>query len=153
METFLFQSTLYLLALVIAVPIAARHRAGVGAGLSDCGYRHRPVCRAGRLRDRTIAAFRRIRRGDDAVPDRDGAGTQGPVGHARPAAGAGRLADWLATAVLVLLVALALGLRWRQALAVGVVLAMSSTAIVMQTLTEKGLTHDTGRARRPLRCC
>lgn len=36
---------------------------------------------------------------------------------------------------------MALGLTWQSALAVGFVLAMSSTAIVLQTLAEKGLLH------------
>lgn len=43
------------------------------------------------------------------------------------------------TAFVVAGVALALGLAWQEALAVGMVLALSSTAIVLQTLNEKGL--------------
>ena len=38
-------------------------------------------------------------------------------------------------------VALALGLDWRPALALGLILALSSTAIVLQTLEERGLRH------------
>jgi len=45
----------------------------------------------------------------------------------------------LVTAAVVALVAIALGLPWQQGLAVGLVLAMSSTAIALQTLNEKGL--------------
>jgi monovalent cation:proton antiporter-2 (CPA2) family protein len=44
------------------------------------------------------------------------------------------------TALALGLVALAFGLDWRSAMAVGLILALSSTAIVMQTLTEKGWT-------------
>ncbi len=52
-----------------------------------------------------------------------------------------------ATAVTVAGASMALGLDWRQALAVGLVLAMSSTAIVLQTLDEKGLrSGPVGRA-------
>ncbi len=40
--------------------------------------------------------------------------------------------------------ALALGLEWQEALAVGMTLALSSTAIVLQTLQEKGLTKTSG---------
>lgn len=36
-------------------------------------------------------------------------------------------------------IAMAFGLGWKPALAIGLILAMSSTAIVLQTLTEKGL--------------
>ena len=45
----------------------------------------------------------------------------------------------LLTAALVTGVALAAGLRWQEALAVGMTFALSSTAIVLQTLAEKGL--------------
>ena len=38
----------------------------------------------------------------------------------------------------------ALGLRWNEAVAVGMILALSSTAIVLQTLNEKKLTHTEG---------
>ncbi len=40
--------------------------------------------------------------------------------------------------------AMALGLAWKPALAVGLTLAMSSTAIVLQSLNEKGLLKSTG---------
>ncbi len=43
------------------------------------------------------------------------------------------------TAAVVALVALALGLPWQQAVAIGLIVAMSSTAIALQTLAEKGL--------------
>ena len=48
------------------------------------------------------------------------------------------------TTVLVMAVALAFGLAWTIALAVGLVLALSSTAIVLQTLNEKGLMKTEG---------
>jgi monovalent cation:proton antiporter-2 (CPA2) family protein len=46
-----------------------------------------------------------------------------------------------ATAVVVGGAAMLLGLDWKSALAIGFVMAMSSTAIVLQTLEEKGLRH------------
>jgi len=49
------------------------------------------------------------------------------------------LAQLLATAALVGGAALALGTDWRAAAAIGVILAMSSTAIVLQSLEEKGM--------------
>ncbi len=48
------------------------------------------------------------------------------------------------TAALVMGVALLLGQPWKIALAVGLVLALSSTAIVLQTLNEKGLMRSDG---------
>jgi len=43
------------------------------------------------------------------------------------------------TAVVVAAIAIAFGLSWNAGLAIGLTLAMSSTAIVLQTLNEKGL--------------
>lgn len=48
-------------------------------------------------------------------------------------------AQLIATSVVLGAVALAFGLPWREALAVGLILSLSSTAIVLQTLDEKGL--------------
>lgn len=53
----------------------------------------------------------------------------------------------LVTAAVIAAIGLAAGLVWREALALGVILAMSSTAIVLQTLGEKGwMNTDGGRA-------
>src|SRR5204863_1683324 len=49
------------------------------------------------------------------------------------------LAQLLATTALVAAVAMVLGLDWRVAVAAGLILSMSSTAIVLQSLEEKGL--------------
>ena len=48
------------------------------------------------------------------------------------------------TTLLVMAVALAFGQPWTVALAIGLVLALSSTAIVLQTLNEKGLMKSDG---------
>jgi monovalent cation:H+ antiporter-2, CPA2 family len=48
------------------------------------------------------------------------------------------------TAVLIAAAALLLGFHWGLGLAVGLIFAMSSTAIVLQTLGEKGLTQTDG---------
>lgn len=51
------------------------------------------------------------------------------------------------TAALIAAGGVALGLDWRMALALGLILAMSSTAIVLQTLAEKGpMKSDGGQA-------
>jgi len=48
------------------------------------------------------------------------------------------------TALLIMLVAMALGQPWNIALAIGLVFSLSSTAIVLQTLNEKGLMRSDG---------
>jgi monovalent cation:proton antiporter-2 (CPA2) family protein len=55
----------------------------------------------------------------------------------KPIAGLGGL-QVLITTLLIMAAGLALGLGWQQALAVGMALALSSTAIVLQSLAEKG---------------
>jgi len=48
------------------------------------------------------------------------------------------------TALIVMAIALMFGLQWKTSLALGLVLALSSTAIVLQTLHEKGLMKTDG---------
>lgn len=60
-----------------------------------------------------------------------------------PILGLGGLQVGITTA-LVTGISLALGLPWQQALAVGMIIALSSTAIVLQTLAEKGLLKSSG---------
>lgn len=50
----------------------------------------------------------------------------------------------LVTALIVMAIAIALGQPWSIALAIGCVFALSSTAIVLQTLNEKGLMRSDG---------
>lgn len=49
------------------------------------------------------------------------------------------LSQVVATALLLFLIGVALRIQWQSALAVGLALAMSSTAIVLQSMKEKGL--------------
>ncbi|MDX2047616.1 MAG: monovalent cation:proton antiporter-2 (CPA2) family protein [Chitinophagaceae bacterium] len=56
----------------------------------------------------------------------------------KPIIGLGGL-QVLITAVVIAGIALAFGLSWKPALALGMILSLSSTAIVLQTLNEKGL--------------
>jgi len=48
------------------------------------------------------------------------------------------------TTLIVAALGLAAGLPWMQAVAVGLILALSSTAIVLQSLNEKGLMPTQG---------
>jgi len=61
----------------------------------------------------------------------------------RPILGLGGL-QVIGTVAAVMAAAMALGLDWKVALAVGMVLAMSSTAIVLSSLTERGLLKSQG---------
>jgi Kef-type K+ transport system membrane component KefB len=49
----------------------------------------------------------------------------------------------LITSVVIALVALVFGFQLNRAVGIGLILALSSTAIVLQTLTEKGLIRNT----------
>ncbi|MGB8190705.1 MAG: monovalent cation:proton antiporter-2 (CPA2) family protein [Chitinophagaceae bacterium] len=60
----------------------------------------------------------------------------------KPIAGMGGL-QVLGTALIVAALALLFGLSWKPALALGMILSLSSTAIVLQTLNEKGLMKST----------
>lgn len=48
------------------------------------------------------------------------------------------------TALAIMMIGMIFGLSWQMALATGLILAMSSTAIVLQTLNEKGLSKTSG---------
>lgn len=61
----------------------------------------------------------------------------------KPILGTGGL-QVAATSVLIAMVGLVLGLSWQASLAVGLTLSLSSTAIVLQTLAEKGLMKSEG---------
>jgi glutathione-regulated potassium-efflux system ancillary protein KefC/glutathione-regulated potassium-efflux system protein KefB len=142
-ENFLAQAFVYLLAAVLSVPIAKR--LGLGSVL---GY-----LLAGVLIGPTVLGF---------------VGGSGDVMHfaefgvvvmlfiigleLRPALlwrlrgpilGVGG-AQVLTTAAVVAFVALIAGCRWPQATAVGLIVAMSSTAIVLQSLAEKGVLQTRG---------
>ncbi|MBT8395475.1 MAG: monovalent cation:proton antiporter-2 (CPA2) family protein [Gemmatimonadetes bacterium] len=61
----------------------------------------------------------------------------------RPILGTGGL-QVAATTVLIASIAVAVGFPWQASLAVGLTLSLSSTAIVLQTLSEKGLMKSEG---------
>lgn len=61
----------------------------------------------------------------------------------RPIVGMGGL-QVLVTTLLIASIALVMGFSWQVALAVGMILSLSSTAIVLQTLNEKGLLKTDG---------
>ncbi|WP_323771173.1 cation:proton antiporter [Antarctobacter sp.] len=142
MDSFLFQASVFLLAAVIAVPLAAR--LGLGSVL---GY---------------LLAGLAIGPGLGLVVDTADIQHYAEFGvvmmlfliglELEPRAlwdmrhrliGLGGLQILLTTSA-ILAGAMALGLGWQTALAVGLALALSSTAIVLQTLNEKKLTQTNG---------
>ncbi len=141
-DSFLFQASVFLLAAVIAVPLAAR--LGLGSVL---GY---------------LLAGLAIGPGLGLVVDTADIQHYAEFGvvmmlfliglELEPRAlwdmrhrliGLGGLQILLTTSA-ILAGAMALGLGWQTALAVGLALALSSTAIVLQTLNEKKLTQTNG---------
>ena len=93
-EGFFFQAFVYLAAAVVSVPIAKRLGLGSVLGYLIAGMVIGPfVHRVGGRRGPGRHAFRRIRRRDDAVPDRPGAAAEPPVAHAGLDPRAGRAAS------------------------------------------------------------
>lgn len=143
-ETFLFQAFVYLLAAVIAVPIAKRLGLGSVLGYLLAGIAIGPfgLGLIGTEGEDVMhfAEFGVVMMlfviGLELEPTLLWR-LRGPI------LGMGGLQVVL-TALLVAGLALALGLPWQAALAIGMILALSSTAIVLQTLNEKGLMKTAG---------
>ena len=144
MEGFLLQATIYLLAAVLAVPVATRLGLGSVLGYLLAGILIGPAV-LGLVGSETadlqhFAEFGVVMMlfliGLELEP-------RSLWGMRRNLIGLGGL-QVAVTAALVTGGGLALGLDWRSALAVGLVLALSSTAIVLQTLSEKNLMRTAG---------
>ncbi|KGB82253.1 MAG: potassium transporter [Confluentimicrobium sp.] len=143
MEGFLLLATIYLTAAVIAVPIAARLGLGSVLGYLLAGIVIGPVLGLVGSETQDLQHFAEfgvvmmlfligLELDPRALWDmRD------------RLLGMGGMQIVLTTAV-VMAGAMQLGLVWQTALAVGMILALSSTAIVLQTLTEKRLTRTPG---------
>ncbi len=143
MDAILFQATLYLLAMVIAVPVAARLGLGSVLGYLAAGIIIGPVL--GLVGSESadlqhVAEFGVVLMlfliGLELEPRALWAMRERLVGL-------GGL-QISATSLVIFLLALALHLDWRVALTVGVTLSLSSTAIVLQTLNEKRLMQTPG---------
>ena len=144
MEGFLFQATIYLLAAVLAVPVATRLGLGSVLGYLMAGILIGPVL--GLVGSSETADLQHFAEfgvvmmlfliGLELEPRSlwnmrrsfVGLGGLQVVGTAAAFTGGGVL----------------LGLDWRTAFAAGLVLALSSTAIVLQTLSEKNLMRTAG---------
>ena len=143
MGGFLFQAFIYLVAAVIAVPIAKRLGLGSVLGYLIAGILIGPVI--GLVGNETqqlqhFAEFGVVMMlfivGLELEPRVLWQMRQRLLGLGGLQVGA--------TALLIAAGALALGLDWRMALACGLILSLSSTAIVLQTLNEKRLLKGEG---------
>lgn len=143
METFLFQASIYLAAAVIAVPIAARLGLGSVLGYLAAGIIIGPVL--GLVGSETkdlqhVAEFGVVMMlfliGLELDPRALWALRNKLIGLGG--------AQVTVTTLVLMLAALALDRSWTEALAIGLALSLSSTAIVLQTLSEKGLMRTGG---------
>ena len=143
MDSILFQATIYLAAMVIAVPLSVRLGLGSVLGYLIAGIAIGPILFQAGVDPHALQQFAEF----------------GVVmmlfliGLELDPRGLWEMRDkllHLGTAQVVISTAAigagayGLGLAWQPALAVGLIFALSSTAIVLQTLTEKGLLRTTG---------
>lgn len=143
MDGFLSQAVIYLLAAVIAVPVAARLGLGSVLGYLAAGIVIGPIIGLVGSETKDLQHFAEFGVvmmlfviGLELAPR-----TLWDMRH--KLLGLGGL-QVLGTMGVITWIAVAMGLAWQTALAIGMVLALSSTAIVLQTLTEKGLMRTAG---------
>ncbi|KGJ06449.1 Kef-type potassium/proton antiporter, CPA2 family (TC 2.A.37.1) [Paracoccus halophilus] len=145
MEEFLFVATIYLLSMVIAVPLSARLGLGSVLGYLVSGILIGPVLglagSEGEMADlQSFAEFGVVMMlfliGLELEPRALWAMRKRLVGLAGM--------QILGTMALLTLVALALRQSWQVAVTLSMILSLSSTAIVLQTLSEKSLMQTAG---------
>lgn len=143
MEGFLFQAAIYLAAAVIAVPLAARLGLGSVLGYLLAGIVIGPVIGLIGTEAQDLQHFAEFGVvmmlfviGLELEPR-----ALWDMRHRLIGLGGMQIAM---TTLAVMVVAMALGQPWSVALAIGLALALSSTAIVLQTLSEKGLMQTAG---------
>ncbi|WP_121062132.1 cation:proton antiporter [Chachezhania antarctica] len=143
MSAFLYQGTIYLLAAVIAVPIAARLKLGSVLGYLAAGIIIGPVLHLVGSETQDLQHFAEFGVvmmlfliGLELEPR-----ALWDMRHRLIGLGGLQI---LGTAVIVMGLCMVLGLSWSTGLAIGLALALSSTAIVLQTLSERGLMQTSG---------
>ncbi|MFZ5965094.1 monovalent cation:proton antiporter-2 (CPA2) family protein [Thalassococcus sp. BH17M4-6] len=142
MESFLFQASIYLLAAVIAVPVAARLGLGSVLGYLVAGIVIGPVLGLVAATEdlQHFAEFGVVMMlfliGLELEP-------RALWDMRHRLIGLGGLQITLTT-LTIMAAGMVLGLDWTTALAVGLIFALSSTAIVLQTLSEKNLMQTGG---------
>ncbi|WP_108482306.1 cation:proton antiporter [Oceaniglobus ichthyenteri] len=143
MEIFLYQATIYLTAAVVAVPLATRLGLGSVLGYLAAGILIGPTL--GLVGSETAELQHFAEFGVVMMLFVIGLELEPKVLWAmrHRLLGLGGL-QVLTTIALIAAGAVALGLPAPQAVAIGMVFALSSTAIVLQTLSEKGLMQTSG---------
>lgn len=143
MEGFLYQATIYLTAAVIAVPIAARLGLGSVLGYLAAGIVIGPVLHLVGHETHSLQHFAEF--GVVMMLFLIGLELEPKAlwDMRSKLLGLGGLQVVL-TMLAVMGAGMAFGLDWNAALAIGMILALSSTAIVLQTLSEKGLMQTQG---------
>ncbi|MCF3974065.1 monovalent cation:proton antiporter-2 (CPA2) family protein [Paracoccus salsus] len=143
MENFLLLATVYLVTMVIAVPISARLGLGSVLGYLICGILIGPVLNltGNQMSDlQHFAEFGVVMMlfliGLELEPR-----NLWTMRHRLIGLGGAQV---LMSMAAVAGVSLYLGLGWPAAIAMGMILSLSSTAIVLQTLSEKGLMQTSG---------
>lgn len=142
MEAFLYQATIYLGAAVIAVPIAARLGLGSVLGYLAAGIIIGPILNlvAATQELQHFAEFGVVMMlfliGLELEPR-----ALWDMRHRLIGLGGLQIA---VTTLALVVTTMALGQTWSSALAIGLALSLSSTAIVLQTLSEKGLMQTNG---------
>ena len=138
MEGFLFQASIYLAAAVVAVPFAARLGLGSVLGYLAAGILIGPVFGLVGSETKDLQHFAEFGVvmmlfliGLELEP-------RALWDMRHKLLGLGGLQVILSTAA-IMGIAMAYGQSWSVALAIGLTLSLSSTAIVLQTLSEKGL--------------
>lgn len=144
METFLFQATIYLGAAVVAVPLAARSGLGSVLGYLTAGIIIGPVLGLVGTEAKDIQHFAEFGVvmmlfliGLELEP-------RALWDMRRRLIGLGGLQLLLTTGGIMGAAIVLLGYDISTALAIGLIFALSSTAIVLQTLAEKGLMQTSG---------
>jgi len=142
-QEFLFQASIYLLAAVIAVPLAARLGLGSVLGYLMAGIVIGPVLGLTGSETQDVQHFAEFGVvmmlfiiGLELEPR-----TLWDMRHRLIGLGGLQI---VLTTLAVMMGAQWLGFYWSVALAIGLVVALSSTAIVLQTLSEKGLIQTGG---------
>jgi monovalent cation:proton antiporter-2 (CPA2) family protein len=138
-SSFLFQAFVYLSAAVVSVPIAKRLGLGSVLGYLFAGIIIGPfVFKFVGMETETVLHFAEF--GVVLMLFLIGLELQPPrLWKLRgPILGLGGLQVGITT-MIIFLIGFLLGLGWKISLAIGLILALSSTAIVLQTLNEKGL--------------
>ncbi len=143
MEGFLFQASIYLAAAVIAVPIAARLGLGSVLGYLAAGILIGPALGLVGAETKDLQHFAEFGVvmmlfliGLELEPR-----ALWDMRHRLLGLGGAQL---VLSTLALMGVAMAYGQPWNVSLAIGLTLALSSTAIVLQTLTEKGLIQTAG---------